>query len=46
VGQLEAGVIPGERPEQIKAQGPHGGILEYILGERPEDFEVEELAAV
>jgi hypothetical protein len=41
VGQLEAGVIPGERPEQIKAQGAHGGILEYILGERPEDFEVE-----
>jgi hypothetical protein len=46
VGQLEAGVIPGERPEQIKNQGAHGGVVEYILGERPEDFDVEASAAV
>jgi hypothetical protein len=38
LGQLEAGVIPSERPLPIKFQGNHGGILEYILGERPEDF--------
>lgn len=31
IGQLEAGVIPNGRPQTIKAQGKHGGILEYIL---------------
>ena len=35
-GQLEAGVIPADGPIPIKAQGTHGGILEYIIGERPE----------
>jgi hypothetical protein len=35
VGQLEAGVIPGERPEQIKAQGPHGGILSTSSAKGP-----------
>lgn len=38
VGQLEAGIIPSEHPLPIKFQGVHGGILEYVLGERPEDF--------
>ncbi len=36
VGQLEAGVIPADAPIEISFQGEHGGILEYVLGERPE----------
>jgi hypothetical protein len=40
IGQLEAGVIPSEQPLPIKFQGSHGGILEYVLGERPEDMAV------
>lgn len=35
-GQLEAGIIPSPTPEPIKFQNSHGGILEYILGERPD----------
>jgi hypothetical protein len=42
VGQLEAGVIPGERPEKIQGQGAHAGIREYILGQRPEPVDVDE----
>jgi hypothetical protein len=37
VGQLEAGVIPADRPMPIKLQGKHAGILEYIL-DRPEEL--------
>ncbi|MBC6982868.1 hypothetical protein [Caulobacter sp. 17J80-11] len=36
VGQLEFGVIPGRSPEPIKHQGEHGGIQEYVIGERPD----------
>jgi len=35
VGQLEVGAIPSDHPIKIKCQGSHGGILEYILGDRP-----------
>ncbi len=35
VGQIEAGVIPGEIPDSIKFQGKHAGICEYVLGDRP-----------
>lgn len=37
VRQLEAGIIPGGKPDKISFQGEHGGILEYILGEQPAD---------
>lgn len=30
-GQLEAGVIPNDKPLPIKEQGEHGGIVEYLL---------------
>jgi hypothetical protein len=32
IGQLEVGIIPGDRALSINAQGEHGGILEYIIG--------------
>lgn len=35
VGQLEAGIIPSDTPIPIKFQGEHGGIYEYIIGDRP-----------
>jgi hypothetical protein len=35
-GQLEAGIIPSPIPLPIRFQKEHGGILEYILGERPD----------
>lgn len=38
VGQLEAGVIPAERPQRIRRQGEFGGVLEYILGDGPWDW--------
>jgi hypothetical protein len=36
VGQLEAGIIPSEFAQPIRAQGNHGGIDEYIIGSRPD----------
>jgi len=34
-GQLEVGIIPGEKPDKLHYQGEHGGIHEFLIGDHP-----------
>lgn len=41
--QLEFGVIPAVNPPIITDRGEHGGLREYVLGEQPEEVDIDAL---